>query len=175
MISSEVATYFIIVERSYDYFLFLLDNKNHFIALISHRGLSRTFCLLTMWPPLYYKIYIHSKGVATLLLRKQKVREQWWGHQLCIHCTCTHILTLSSKMIILPEQELVVKKSVDVFKRATRACIFSSIEPFLLKSTPLNALSLSRSKLFMFFYQCQYTVLKSNIKYNELKSFTDQI
>lgn len=103
---------------------------------------------------LYYKIYIHSKGVATLLLRKQKVREQWWGHQMCIHCTCTHILTLSSKMIILPEQELVVKKSVDVFKRATRACIFSSIEPFLLKSTPLNALSLSRSKLFMFFYQC---------------------
>lgn len=78
-------------------------------------------------------------------------------------------------MIILPEQELVVKKSVDVFKRATRACIFSSIEPFLLKSTPLNALSLSRSKLFMFFYQCQYTVLKSNIKYNELKSFTDQL
>lgn len=143
--------------------------------MISHRGLSRIVCLLTMWPSLYYKIYIYSIGVTTLLLRRQKVRVR--GHQLCIHCTCicTCILTLSSKMIILPEQELVVKKSVDVFKRATRACIFSSIEPFLLKSTPLNALSLSRSKLFMFFYQCQYTVLKSNIKYNELKSFTDQI
>lgn len=145
--------------------------------MISHRGLSRTFCLLTMWPPHYYKIYSYSKRVATLFLRRQNVREGI-NCAYIVHVrypTCTSILTLSSKIIILPEQELVVKKSVDVFKRATRACIFSSIEPFLLKSTPLNALSLSRSKLFMFFNQCQYTVLKSNIKYNELKSFTDQI
>lgn len=43
--------------------------------MISHRGLSRIVCLLTMWPSLYYKIYIYSIGVATLLLRRQKVRE----------------------------------------------------------------------------------------------------